>query len=707
VVLGLTFRKSIKIGSGTRLNLSSSGIGVSTGVKGFRISTGPRGTYVTIGGHGIYYREKIAGPYGVLQNPDTYNNIKTSGEEQITPSTDALQLVSSDAALTLANINETVNFPSSWPWTVFLVLLPLLVVSAAILLALFPQNFPSIFVAACVSAIILAGVTLNTSAQQDAVKRIYSMTYELDNSAQIRYQAILDAVAVLNQNNRIRCVVSSFNTPDTKYNAGADSFDRTLNASCGSTQLPFITTNITPISLDLGNGNQKLYFLPDRIYVYQKSEKSKHEYGAVEYNDLSFNFYTQKEAMDPLVAPTDSEILGKTYEKVNKDGSRDKRFSYNRELTICRVGRIEITSPQGLNTILEVSMASTAQEFVEAFQNLFSNISSPDRTNTSTTQNAVAHLNASALVTQPEQDHLLPTAPNSTSPNPAVPVDGGYLPCPQCGFLNTPLDERCTHCHAQLSNVFEDNRTRTQSPSNKKEQVPEEESVRQETVPQHAQIEKKEEASMDTESTESRLLTSLVSQDRLERLVAAMGLCATKETKFIISVLSIIDKITWDEVDELVGSLRLFGPPLVPYLIPLLPDSKKSTAACAMRTLGYLGGDEAAKALVQQLTLLPTKSEPTEALVIMGEQAVPFLLPLLTDHKADVREMAVFALGKIGDANSLTLLEEMATADKSGKVWETSAHAVRWIRAEERCGIDLRHTFGAIELGPHHKEEQQ
>ena len=39
-------RKSFKLG-GARLNLSKSGIGVSTGVKGFRVSSGPRGTRLT------------------------------------------------------------------------------------------------------------------------------------------------------------------------------------------------------------------------------------------------------------------------------------------------------------------------------------------------------------------------------------------------------------------------------------------------------------------------------------------------------------------------------------------------------------------------------------------------------------------------------------------------------------------------------------
>ena len=59
--MGWSFRKSIKLGKGTRLNLSKSGIGLSTGVKGLRISKGPRGSRITAGipGTGIYYSKNI------------------------------------------------------------------------------------------------------------------------------------------------------------------------------------------------------------------------------------------------------------------------------------------------------------------------------------------------------------------------------------------------------------------------------------------------------------------------------------------------------------------------------------------------------------------------------------------------------------------------------------------------------------------------
>lgn len=54
------FRKSIKLGKHTRLNISKSGIGVSTGVKGARIGINSKGTYVSGGKDGIYYRKQLS-----------------------------------------------------------------------------------------------------------------------------------------------------------------------------------------------------------------------------------------------------------------------------------------------------------------------------------------------------------------------------------------------------------------------------------------------------------------------------------------------------------------------------------------------------------------------------------------------------------------------------------------------------------------------
>ena len=71
--MGWSFRKSIQIGP-IRLNLSKSGVGVSTGVDGARISTGPRGTHASVSKYGFRYSRRIAAPqYPAATNPSSGN----------------------------------------------------------------------------------------------------------------------------------------------------------------------------------------------------------------------------------------------------------------------------------------------------------------------------------------------------------------------------------------------------------------------------------------------------------------------------------------------------------------------------------------------------------------------------------------------------------------------------------------------------------
>lgn len=71
--MGTYLRKSVKIG-GLKFNLSSSGLGVSTGVKGLRIGVSGNGkTYVSGGCNGIYFRETIGNTNSVSSESNTEN----------------------------------------------------------------------------------------------------------------------------------------------------------------------------------------------------------------------------------------------------------------------------------------------------------------------------------------------------------------------------------------------------------------------------------------------------------------------------------------------------------------------------------------------------------------------------------------------------------------------------------------------------------
>jgi len=69
-VMGLFFRKSIKVGNAGRINLSKSGIGGSVGVPGVRAGVSSRGEkYVRGGKGGVYFYETV-GSRGGGGEPD-------------------------------------------------------------------------------------------------------------------------------------------------------------------------------------------------------------------------------------------------------------------------------------------------------------------------------------------------------------------------------------------------------------------------------------------------------------------------------------------------------------------------------------------------------------------------------------------------------------------------------------------------------------
>lgn len=65
--MGFSFRKSFRLGP-ARLNISKSGLGVSTGIKGARVGLGTRGPYLAGGWKGIYYRKNLGATGGDSDN---------------------------------------------------------------------------------------------------------------------------------------------------------------------------------------------------------------------------------------------------------------------------------------------------------------------------------------------------------------------------------------------------------------------------------------------------------------------------------------------------------------------------------------------------------------------------------------------------------------------------------------------------------------
>jgi hypothetical protein len=110
----------------------------------------------------------------------------------------------------------------------------------------------------------------------------------------------------------------------------------------------------------VNTGPQRMYFLPDRILVYEGDQ-----IGAVQYGSLTFKLVPSTFVESESV-PYDSEIIGRTWRYTNKSGGPDRRFASNPEIPLVRYAEITMQSSAGLNYLIQASNMQKATSFTQA-----------------------------------------------------------------------------------------------------------------------------------------------------------------------------------------------------------------------------------------------------------------------------------------------------------------------------------------------------
>ena len=123
-----------------------------------------------------------------------------------------------------------------------------------------------------------------------------------------------------------------------------------------------VKSNIVPPSLPVGK--ETIYFLPDVALVVEKNKV-----GAVGYDSLNIQWQDSRFIEEGNI-PADTTVVGRTWKYPNKNGGPDRRFAGNVELPICLYESIHLTSPNGLNELIQVSRTGLAQPFASAIRSL-------------------------------------------------------------------------------------------------------------------------------------------------------------------------------------------------------------------------------------------------------------------------------------------------------------------------------------------------
>lgn len=358
--MGFRFRKSINLGGGFKINLSKSGIGYSWGTKGYRVTKTARGTTrrtYSIPGTGISWVDESGGrnrnrsrsnrnntrsrsnptPYQPTRPTprQNYQSSYDSAPERAIQSASIEQFKEAEEGTVSDALERTIRL--NWIGTLLLFGILLVAVHPAFLLIPF------------------AGIVLIIVAH--TAGRV-NLEYSFDSEKQDEHNRRIGAWQLLAEGNKEWQILTEQFNNNQKVNAGAN---RSLKRSICKIQKGhpyYIDTNVDTIQIVLAN-KETLIILPDKVFFVRKRKV-----GMIDYSDFRISVSSVRFVeSDPV--PKDAQVVGQTWQYVNKNGTPDRRYKNNRQIPICLYGQVFLRSSSGLNVELQISNIQNARDFAE------------------------------------------------------------------------------------------------------------------------------------------------------------------------------------------------------------------------------------------------------------------------------------------------------------------------------------------------------
>lgn len=359
------YRKRIKIIPGVHLNLSRSGISTSIGVRGASVTLGKDGTYLNTGipGTGIYQRQKLSG--GRKNNPDTNSFTQSplvNVETQIV-SADIHEITSQDMqgikeAIIMAGNqraelkNDLAKVRSKLSLTQLY-----LVFSYLLLYGLFIKGITN-----KIREDIAAQKSTIKELKQEIERCYVNFDINWDNEFQNSYDRLRQHFNSLCRSHKIWDLTSEQYQDRAATRSSAGILVKKKELQFSTKSLDFIKCKFDAMVFQNANGAD-LYLYPNFVVMYTSPVK----FAIIGIDELelhsSYVRFTETGSV-----PKDSQIIDYTWAKVNKNGSRDKRFKANYQIPVVRYGKFHLQTASGLNEEYQFSNYEYSSGFGDAFQ---------------------------------------------------------------------------------------------------------------------------------------------------------------------------------------------------------------------------------------------------------------------------------------------------------------------------------------------------
>lgn len=191
---------------------------------------------------------------------------------------------------------------------------------------------------------------------------ILKLDIEQDDTFYTLYKNVEKSFELISRSDKIWDKTTTKSTNQYAQRTSATSEIERIPTKIYLSTLDYIVTKHTPLKLENKNGAD-IYFYPGFIIM----DDTGFDFAIIDYSDLEIKFDIVRFIEEDEV-PKDSEVAGQTWLKVNKDGTPDRRFSYNYQIPIVLYGEVELSTTNGLYEKFMFSNVKYTELFYKALE---------------------------------------------------------------------------------------------------------------------------------------------------------------------------------------------------------------------------------------------------------------------------------------------------------------------------------------------------
>lgn len=362
-----SYRKRIKIVPGVHLNFSKRGISTSIGVKGASLNFSSSGTRLNTSVLGFSNSYQISGSSSSrspqprsqpLPVPDFHPNLTDN-----IFSADVHEITSQD----MSGIKESILVAQRQKIELEK---DLKKIKKALSFSKTKKIASYILIYGFINKKVVQTINQDINAQKEAIietkividNSAINIDVQFDDPTKRKYERFYNAFKNLSTSHRIWDITGAHFQDRVAARSNASTLVNRRETKLGVKSLPIIKSNYEALYFQNINGAD-LYFYPTFVIMYTNNQN----FAIIGLDELSL-MTTSVSFTETSSVPRDSKVIRKTWAKVNKNGTPDKRFKNNYQIPVVQYGRIHLSTSTGVNEEYQMSNFEFTKEFGDAFQ---------------------------------------------------------------------------------------------------------------------------------------------------------------------------------------------------------------------------------------------------------------------------------------------------------------------------------------------------